>query len=586
MSSWRRVTRPLASPWRWAALLSGALMLFAFPGVNAEFLGWVGLVPGLLLMRAAPSAREAAVRGWWFGTGFMLAVHYWLAPNLGPALLLVAVVLGALWTGVGAATWALLAGRATALRALAALVVIPSYWLVIEWIRSWQALGGPWGLLGASQWQHPVVLALAAVGGVWLISFLLVAANVGIVVALTAPRLAVRLAGAGALAVTAAAGPAAYALISLPHPTRYITIAMVQPGIKHDPRVRVDASQRLTGELAGHRADLIVWGESSIAYDLRRDHVLLRQIESLSARNGAEILVDQDSLIPGGKSKAAVLVSPHGIQATYAKTRLVPFGEYIPFRQQLGWLARISKAAPVNMIPGTGARVMTARLPGGGPAKIGVLVCFEAAFPDMSRADARHGAQVIVYQTSDSTFQESWAPAQHASLVAVRAAETGRPAVQAALTGVTAAFDDRGRLLAWLGTSQRGVTFVRVGLMPASALTPFDVIGDVVPWTAVAVAAVTVGIGLNRIRGRKRVIGIMRNGNRQPVPFVSIPEVAQGGHSPEPAEPGPPRRTADGEATAPGGRPAVPPAKTPATPAGVAGRASQRNPREDKSDGQ
>jgi apolipoprotein N-acyltransferase len=568
MSFLRGVTRPLASPWRWAVLLSGALMLLAFPGVNAEFLGWVGLVPGLLLMRAAPTAREAVVRGWWFGTGFMLAVHYWLAPNLGPALLLVAVMLGALWAGVSASAWALLAGCVTAGRALAALVVIPSYWLVIEWIRSWQALGGPWGLLGASQWQHPVVLALAAAGGVWLISFLLVAANVGIVIALTAPRLAVRLAGAGALAVTAAAGPAAYALISLPHPTRYITIAMVQPGIKHNPRVRVDASQRLSGELAGRRADLIVWGESSIAYDLRRDPALLRQIESLSARDGAEILVNQDSLIPGGKSKVAVLVSPHGIEASYAKTRLVPFGEYIPFRQQLGWLARISKAAPVNMIPGTGARVMTASLPDGHSATIGVLICFEAAFPDMSRVDARRDAQAIVYQTSDSTFQESWAPAQHASLVAVRAAETGRPAVQAALTGVTAAFDPRGRQLAWLGTSQRGVTFVRVGLMPASAMTPFDVVGDVVPWAAIGIAAVTVGIGLNRIRGRKRVIGIMGNGNRQPVPFVSIPEETEGGRATEPVEPGPPGRNAGGEATAPGGRAGDPPAKTSATPRG------------------
>ena len=586
MSFWRRASQPLASPWRWLALLSGALMLLAFPGVNAEFLGWVGLVPGLLLMRAAATAREAVVRGWWFGTGFMLAVHYWLAPNLGPALLLIAIVLGALWTPMAASTWALLAGRVTAPRALAALLVIPSFWLVVEWIRSWQALGGPWGLLGASQWQHPVVLALAAAGGVWLISFLLVAANVGIVIAVIAPRLAVRLAGAGAVAVTAAAGPAAYAAISLPHPTRYLTIAMVQPGIRHDPRIRVDASQRLTAELAGHRAGLIVWGESSIASDLRRDPALLRQIESLSARDGAEILVDQDSLIPGGKSKVAVLVGPHGIQASYAKTRLVPFGEYIPFRQQLGWLTRISKAAPVNMIPGTGARVMTARLPGGHSVRIGVLICFEAAFPDMSRVDTRHGAQAIVYQTSDSTFQQSWAPAQHASLAAVRAAETGRPAVQAALTGVTAAFDPRGRLLAWLGTSQRGVTFVRVGLMPASALTPFDVIGDVVPWTSIGIAAITVGVGLNRNSGRRRLIGIMRNGNRQPAPFVSIPEVTEGGSPTEPAGPRPPADTTGGEATAPGGRPEKPPAKTSATPAGVASRASQRNPREEPSGGQ
>ena len=57
-------------------------------------MAWFGLVPGLLLMRASPSAREAAVRGWWFGTGFLLASLYWLAPNLGPGLLLVAACIG------------------------------------------------------------------------------------------------------------------------------------------------------------------------------------------------------------------------------------------------------------------------------------------------------------------------------------------------------------------------------------------------------------------------------------------------------------------------------------------------------------
>ncbi len=85
-----------------------------------------------------------------------------------------------------------------------------------------------------------------------------------------------------------------------------------------------------------------------------------------------------------------------------------------------------------------------------------MLICFESAFPDMSRVDADHGAQVIIYQTSDSTFQASWAPAQHAALSAVRAAETGRPVVQAALTGDSAAFDDRGRTLAWKGSQPDG----------------------------------------------------------------------------------------------------------------------------------
>jgi len=524
MSFWRRLGSALAQPWRYAALAAGVLPVLAFPAPSLGWLAWVVLVPGLLLMRAAPSAREAAVRAWWFGAGFIMAAHYWLVPNIGPALLLVAIVLGALWAGVGVSTWALLRPPMTVGRSLAALVVVPSYWLLVEWIRSWQALGGPWALLGASQWQHPAMLALASVGGVWLVSFALVAANTGIVILVTAPRAALRAVGAVVAVAATGAGPLAFALTPEVHPAGQVTVALVQPGYQAHPSPLGTASQRLTARLGPRHPDLIVWGESSIGEDLRFHHALLDQLRRLSATAGAPILVNQDSITPAGKSKVAVLVDRGGIVATYTKTRLVPFGEYIPFRQQLGWLTRISKAAPSNMIPGDGARVMTATLPGGRPLKLGVLICFEAAFPDMSRADTRHGAQLIVYQTSDSTFQGSWAPAQHAALSAVRAAETGRPVVQAALTGVTAAFDAQGRQLAWLGTAQRGVALVRLDLVPTTHFTLFDHIGDTVPWAAIAISIVAALIGLNRTRGSQRLIGIMVNGNRRPVSSVSISE--------------------------------------------------------------
>src|SRR5262245_26271658 len=108
----------------------------------------------------------------------------------------------------------------------------------------------------------------------------------------------------------------------------------------------------------------------------------------------------------------------------------------------------------------------------------------------MSRVDASRGAQVLIYQTSDSTFQGSWAPEQHASLAAVRAAETGRPAVQAALTGDSAAFDARGRLLTWANTTDRGVLRVTLALPPSTVRTPFDRLGDYVPLFAIAVVTI------------------------------------------------------------------------------------------------
>ncbi|HEY6314320.1 MAG TPA: apolipoprotein N-acyltransferase [Streptosporangiaceae bacterium] len=524
-----RVRSVLAKPVRWIRsvrflmLLCGALLVLAFPDANLEFLAWFGLVPGLVLIIRSPTAREGGIRGWWLGAGYLIAALYWMAPEIGPGVLLVAAVVGVLWIPFGVAVWKLLRPPLTWPRALAALVVVPSCWLLTEWLRSWQALGGPWAVFGVSQWQHPAVLALAAVGGVWLVSFALVLANVAIVLAIESlPRVGAAMVPGGAWRVGLAvlgvaaglasvgAGPLAFALTPASPAVRHVTVAMVQPGLLGNVSLRQHASETLTAELSqggtlgGVRPDLIVWGESSIAEDLTlpKSAALLSQIEALSAKDGAEILVNQDATPPGkGHEKWAVLVSRSGIQGIYVKTRLVPFGEYIPFRQQLGWLTRISRAASSNMIPGTGAHLLHATDRQGNPLPIGVLICFESAFPDMARVDTDLGAQLIVYQSATSTFQGTWGPDQHASLGAVRAAETGRPVVQAALTGDTVAFDAQGRLLAWMGQSGHGVVTVRLGLPAASARTIYDRLGDYVPWTAVGISALAALVLFANSRG-------------------------------------------------------------------------------------
>jgi apolipoprotein N-acyltransferase len=515
--------RGLAKPSRYAALLAGGLPVLAFPTLNLEFLGWCGLVPGLLVIHRSPSPREAAVRGWWFGAGFLLAALYWLVPNIGPALLLVAVVFGALWTGFAVAAWRLLRPPVSVPRALAAIVVVPSFWVLTEWARSWQGFGGPWAVLGTSQWQHPAVLGLAAVGGVWLVSFALVAANTSILVAAVAGRTAIRALGVAATVVAVTAGPAAFAFGTAAPAQRWISVALVQPGTERNASARVGASQRLTAGLGADHPDLIVWGESSVGYNLQRDHPLLSQIEALSARDGAQILVNQDASRGNGAiSKVALLVAPDGVDGSYVKTRLVPFGEYIPFRSALGWISKISRAASANRVPGTGAHLVHATGQAGRPLPLGVLICFESAFPDMSRVDADSGAQLIVYQTSDSTFQRSWLPAQHASLGALRAAETGRPVVQAALTGDTVAYDSQGRLATSMTSGRRGVRVVRLDVPAAAARTPYDQMGDYVPWTATVIALLVAAFALLRTGRPYRTVEILLEGNHRRARSVSI----------------------------------------------------------------
>jgi apolipoprotein N-acyltransferase len=574
---WRsKVVRQLKHPARWTAFLAGGVpAILVFPGPSLSYLAWFALVPGMVLFTRAATTREAVARGWWFGAAYLIAMLYWMALQIGPGLLLIGAVFGCMWSPFAVAVNRLLKPPVSWPRALLALAVVPSAWLIPEWIRSYQGLGGPWAVYGASQWQHPAVLALASVGGVWLVSVALLIANAALTLILGAVRpallapaaqaapatappapaaaaaaaaapapvaaapapvapaepaaaaadhgpppvpappagrhRALAAAGAAAFVVAAGSGPLAFALTPAFPAVRQATIALVQPGVVNDPAARVDASETLTrqfsggGALAKDHPDLIVWGESSVAYDLALDPALLDGVERLSAQDQAEILVSQDSTIPGpggGQEKVAVLVSPQGIQGRYVKTRLVPFGEYIPFRQQLSWLTKISKAASSNMIPGTGAHTLTVTSPTGAvaPLDVGVLVCFESAFPDMSRVETDQGAQVIVYQSETSTFQGTWGPDQQGSLAAIRAAETGRPAVQAALTGDTVAFDARGRQVAWLGQDSHGVVTVTLSLPAQASKTFYDQAGDYVMWSGVGITALAALVMLLRRR--------------------------------------------------------------------------------------
>ncbi|MFE5586684.1 apolipoprotein N-acyltransferase [Kitasatospora sp. NPDC056531] len=497
--------RPRRYRARFGALAAGAVPVLAFPAPGQAWLAWIALVPGLLLMQRAPSGREASVRGWWFGAGFILTAMYWLVPSIGPALPVLAVLFGALQGAVGYAVHRLLHPALTTRRALLALLVVPAVWVTTEYARSWPALGGPWALLGATQWQHPAILGLASAGGIWLVSAAVTAVNTAVLIVLTAVHRQPRAVAALTAVLLLAAGPVLFALRPAPIRTGAVTVALVQPGIVEDPQARFDTSARTTAALVGQPLDLVVWGESSTAADLDHEPVALDGLRRLAATTGAEIIAGEDARKADGRiSKDAVLVSPAGVVDRYRKIRLVPFGEYIPLRPALGWIAGVSRAAGENRAPGSAFHVLPAIDRAGGPLPVGALICFESAFPDMARTAARDGARVLVYQSSTSTFQHTWAPEQHVALAAIRAAETGRPAVQASLTGVSAAFDAQGRELARLGTDRTGALTVKLPLTAPGTMTWYDRVGDVVPMGALLVTTTAAAAGRWRSRASRR----------------------------------------------------------------------------------
>ncbi|MFE1884625.1 apolipoprotein N-acyltransferase, partial [Streptomyces diastatochromogenes] len=266
--------------------------------------------------------------------------------------------------------------------------------------------------------------------------------------------------------------------------------------------------------------DLIVWGESSVGFDLGRRPDLARRIAALSRQTGADILVNVDARRSDrpGIYKSSVLIGPDGpTGARYDKMRLVPFGEYIPARSLLGWATSVGKAAGEDRRRGTEQVVMDV----GHGLRIGPMICFETAFPDMSRHLAEDGADVLLGQSATSTFQHSWAPEQHASLAALRAAETGRPMVHATLTGVSAVYGPSGeRLGPWLGT---GASTARVYDVPlAHGVTPYVRYGDWPVHGALLVLAALCGTeGVRALRqrraGREPLVRPARTAHGSPV---------------------------------------------------------------------
>ncbi|MFG3396297.1 apolipoprotein N-acyltransferase [Streptomyces parvus] len=520
----------LASPWTRAAalLLAGALPALTFPAPGVWWFAYVALVPWLLLIRTARSPRRAALDGWIGGIGFVIAVHHWLMPSLHVFIVLLAALLGLLWAPWGLLVSRLLGGSPSARRAVAAAVVVPSGWLLIELVRSWEGLGGPWGLLGASQWEVSPALRVASVGGVWLVSLLVLAVNTGVALLIAAP--AARTAVGVALLVCALSVTAMWAWAPRPTSGGMVRIAVVQPGIVEGPgsvERRLDRGEELTRSLAGRGVDLVVWGESSIGAGAWETPETARRLAELSRLVGADLLVNVDARQTDGSGrsgifKSAVLVGPGGPTGDrYDKMRLVPFGEYVPARSLLGWATSVGRAAGEDRLRGDRQVVMT--LPDGARGlRIGPLVCFETAFPDMSRRLVRDGAQVLVAQSATSTFQGSWAPAQHASLGALRAAENGRPMVHATLTGISAAYGPRGERVGHpLGTDASAAEVFDLPL--ARGETLYGRFGDWPVYGALAALAALCAVeGLRALR------------------------------RPAPGPPGPPARTAHGSPGRPG----------------------------------
>ena len=443
-------------------LASGALLALAFPAIDLDFVAWIALAP-LLWSIVAVSPGRAFWLGWLAGSSFSLATLYWVVHPIStytPIPLVGAVLIVVLMCAVLATATGFFAAAVafTARRGFSPLWFAPCWWVTLEWLRSWLALGFPWDLLGYTQYRNLATVQIAEVTGVYGLSALLVLAN-ALVAAAFRPgeHLGRRLRHAGAfvglLLVVHVLGSWRHSQLAQREPTEHLRAAVVQGSIpqelKWDPAYQettLATYEDLTRRIAGNGVELVVWPETATPFFFQMGGPFSNRVTDLTRATGAWLLFGSPGYERDGdaglvSTNRAYLLSPTGaVAGSYDKVILVPFGEYVPFQRILFFVGKIAHSA-ASLRPGSGVSALPF-----GSQRAGVLICYETIFPLLARRSVAGGATVLVNVTNDAWFGRTSAPYQHLAMAVLRAVENRVPLIRAANTGISAFVLPDGRI--------------------------------------------------------------------------------------------------------------------------------------------
>jgi apolipoprotein N-acyltransferase len=523
----------LAWGWQRAAIAftAGALSTLAlapfdlWPVMFLTFPMAVWLIDGSAAGRLS-GVLTAAGAGWWFGFGYFLAGLYWI----GHAFLVDAKTFGwllpiavaglpaglAVFTAAGFALARLMWARGPT-RVLALAVALT----LVEWLRGHMLSGFPWNAYGYAL-AGPLALAqIAALIGLWGLTFVAVAAFASPAVLVDEradtprPWLPPLVGGLVLVAL------AAYGVLRLAQsPTSFVDgvrLRIMQPNLRQDEKFNYGAKQqvmsrylalsdRATGPDATGVRDVthLVWPESAFPFFIAREADALAQIAALLPEGTVLITggVRPEETTPGariarGYNSIYVIDHDGSTLGVYDKIHLVPFGEYLPFQRLLeGFgLMQLTKVQG-GFIPGERRRLLgVPRAPLALP-----LICYEIIFPGEAAPRTGERAGWMLNLTNDGWFGHSTGPHQHLQQARLRAIEEGLPLVRAANTGITAVVDPLGRIIKNLPLGAEGV--LDSALPRSVEPTLFVRAGDSLAALMLAVAAAVVM--RRRMRGNLR----------------------------------------------------------------------------------
>jgi apolipoprotein N-acyltransferase len=462
------------------ALSSGVLQVLVFPRPGLYFLCWVCIAPliySILRAREADASqllaerdtfsylvpatvRQGFVLGWLSGFITYAGTCSWvyhvmhLYGGLSPTVAFGLLILFSFFIGLHHAVFGALlawAARSRAGFSRKALVLAPFLWVAVELLRTY-VVSFPWDLLGTAEIENTSLVRLAAVTGVYGISF-----EIALVNAAFAAAFLVRIGRRRTMmsaALTAAIVLQATQLVKFDHfPTDH-TARLVQLNLplndewnaeNYPKRLPTLVDLSTQPNRGGQAPSIVIWPESPGPFFVN-DPTFLQALGRVSSSGSYVIagslgIKDQSAKSPQLVYNSAVAVGPNGtVQSRYDKIHLVPWGEYIPYKALFSFAEALTHQVG-TFEPGT--QRVPLQL---GSTRFGVFICYESVFPGEVREFADHGAEVFVNISNDGWFGESGAPEQHLNMARMRAIENQRWILRATNTGITAVIDPMGRV--------------------------------------------------------------------------------------------------------------------------------------------
>ncbi len=513
------------------AVLTVFLTVAAFPPFNFSSTAYIFVAPMLYWACHRPTWKV------WLWTNFLSGWLSWCIlliwlrhVTVGGLLLLSAIVALFYLAWSVCVRWLMpCIESANTLRRILAIAGVASAWVVLEWIRGWILTGFPWLPLAASQWERPVMLQMSQWTGSGGIAFVLVFFNVSIVSFIRRvqrnriekvddPGVRLSFPAELLIAVVLLFGQVMLYTESIKEalPTEpMFRVGLVQPKapilLHFDNDVVRECLAELKSEtkkLATEKMDFILWPETALTLlPLVGDPYMCLWASELAKELDCKILGGALANVNKNWFNALYVIDPIlGVKEPfYAKRKLVPFGEYVPFEKELPFIRRF---VPYEGQFGEGVEptllTVFSRTRGW---EVGGLICYEDVFPSLARASVLAGADWLVVVTNNGWFGEEGGAYQHAAHSVLRAVENRRPVVRCGNAGWSGWIDEYGRIRKIITDASGTIYFRGNGVIEVSRSTAwagrttfYTRHGDIFVYVCIALLGLSLAVSVMNLK--------------------------------------------------------------------------------------